>query len=511
MSLNRRSIAYKSGRLAIAAALLQLLGFCYRILLGRLAGAQVIAVHGLVMSAYNVILAVTLTGIAFSVSRIAARYDALGSGKSIRRLISLALALFLGLFLLLSIPFLIFRNSFAEYILGSKDTAPALLLLIPCLFLTGFENVHKAFFYGTGRTLPPMISETLEMLCRIVAALLLFKLFPELPIPQAAALILLAMILSEVVSAGFLTLCYRIKLTKLNGRDDISRRCILRDIGDMALPISLSTLISRMLSATNTVLIPRCLILSGISETEAMEQFGLLFGMTLPMLMLPAALLQPLITVLTPHFTAAHTRHQFQDIRRKAAKGLHVCGIFAIPILCVMVGYGEFLAEFLYQDVRAAKHLLPLAINTFLGFYYIVCESVLEGIGQQRRSAALAVIATASGVLLTLIIGTLFRGGIYAYLIGELASSTFGVIVSLIWMKRYTGIKFRFSNWLFRPLLATGVSYFTVRPLFSLLCEVQVWQPLVFVFCLSLTLLIYSLSLRLLGVDFENYIKGISK
>ncbi len=509
MGLRRDSIVYQSGRLAVAAVLLQLLGFGYRILLGRLAGAQVIAVHGLVMSAYNVVLAVTLTGIAFSVSRIAARYEALGSGGSIRRLISLSLGLFLSLFCLLLIPFFLLRQDFAEVILGNKDTAPALLLVIPCLFLTGFENVHKAFFYGTVNTLPPMISETLEMLCRMAAALFLFHFFPDLPIPQTAALILLGMIFSEMVSSSFLTLCYRRLLPHLQGRDDVPRRLILRDIWDMALPVSISTLISRMLSASNTILIPRTLILSGIPEQEAMEQFGLLFGMTLPLLMLPSALLQPLITILTTRFTAAHARRQKREIRRKAAKGLHVCGIFAIPILCLMVGYGDFLARFLYQDVRVAQHLLPLAVNTFLGFYYVVCESVLEGIGQQRRSAILAVVATASGVLLTLFIGGVLRMGILGYLVGELASSSFGVLVSLIWLKRYTGLKLRFSNWLLRPLLATGVSYFTLRPLFPMLCNMGVFEPLAFAFCASATLLLYSIFLRLLGTDYERYFKGL--
>ncbi len=510
MGFHRASILYQSSRLAAGSLLLQLLGFFYRILLSRLAGAQVMAVHGLVMAAYNVVLAVTLTGIAFSVSRIAARYDALGSGGSIRDLIRLSLGLFLGLFSLMAVPSLLFRQDFAEQILGNGDTAPALLLLIPCLFLTGFENVHKAFFYGTGRTVPPMISEVLEMLCRMAAALLLFGLFPELPVPQAAALILLAMIASEVVSSSFLTLCYRRQLPGLRGRRDIPRSCVLGDIFDMALPVTLSTLISRMLSASNTVLIPRCLILAGIPEEEAMEQFGLLFGMTLPLLMLPSAFLQPMITVLTPRFTAAHAQCRLPDIRRKAAKGLHVCGIFALPLLTVMVGYGDFLARFLYGNGGAAAHLLPLAVNTFLGFYYVVCESVLEGIGQQRRSALLAVTATASGVLLTLLLGVGFHLGIKAFLIGELASSTFGVLISLLWVKRYTGLQLRLGNWLLRPMLAVGGAYGPVRPLFSLLCAGGVWEPLAFSFCVSLTVLLYSIFLRLLGLDHWKYLRSVS-
>ena len=511
MGINPNSIFYHSSRLAASSVLLQLLGFFYRILLGRLAGAQVIAVHGLVMSAYNVVLAVTLTGIAFSVSRIAARYQALGSGRSIRRLISLSLLLFLGLFSLLALPFALFRQSFALTILGDKDTAPALLLLIPCLFLTGFENVHKAFFYGTGSTVPPMISETLEMLCRIVVAVILFSLFPDLDIASAAALIVLGMIVSEVISASFLTLCYHLQLPTLPGRDNIPRRRVLRDIADMALPVSLSTLISRVLSAANTVLIPRTLVLSGATLTEAMEQFGVLSGMTLPLLMLPSAFLQPLITVLTPRFTAAHTLRQPKEIRRKAAKALHVVGLFGIPALCIIVSFGPFLARLLYQNEKAANFLLPLAFNRFLSFYYIVCESVLEGISQQKRSAALAVGATAFGVLLTLIFGGVLKMGIYGFLIGELSSSFVGVLISLLWVKRFTGLQFRFHNWIGLPLLSALCSVLLIRPLFFHLCTQGIMELLAFSFCTALILLIYSLLLRLLGVDYPSYLKNLLK
>ena len=103
MKLNQNSIFYHCLLLSSSSVALQLLGFGYRILLGRLAGAQAIAVYGLVMSAYNVVLSCTLTGVALSVSRIASSYQALGQARSIIRLIRTALFLFLGLFCLLGL------------------------------------------------------------------------------------------------------------------------------------------------------------------------------------------------------------------------------------------------------------------------------------------------------------------------------------------------------------------------------------------------------------------------
>ena len=509
MPINTNSVFYHSSRLVLSSILLQLLGFFYRILLGRLAGAQVIAVHGLVMSAYNVVLAVTLTGIAFSVSRIAARYDAIGSGRSIRPLISLSLKLFLVLFTAMAIPFALLHKQFASIVLGDADTAPALLLLIPCLFLTGFENVHKAYFYGCSKTVPPMISETLEMFCRIVVALLLFQTFPDLDIPSAAALIIVGMIVSEVVSATFLTLCYRVQIPKLKGRDNIPPRTILKDIADMAVPVSISTLISRMLHSANTILIPRTLVLSGCSMEEAMEQFGVLSGMTLPMLMLPSAVLNPLVTVLTPRFTAAHARNRKQDLRRKTAKGLHVVGLFGIPALCILAGFGTFLSDLLYHNKAAANYLFPLAFNTFLSFYYIVCESVLEGIGQQKRSSILAVVSTAFGVLLTVLFGAVFKLGMLGFLIGELTSSAFGVLVSLIWVKRHISLQFRFYNWIIIPLISSLTALFVAQTLFQWLLMQNIFPLLAFAFCVSLMILLYSIFLRLLGVNYPNYLKNL--
>ena len=509
MGINQNSIFYHSSRLIISSIFLQILSFFYRILLGRLAGAQVIAAHSLVMSAYNVVLAVTLSGISFSVSRIAAKYQAIGSGKSVKRLISFSLIIFLSLFSLLALPFGFFREEFAEHILGDAQTSQALFLLIPCLFLTGFENIHKAYFYGSSRTVPPMISETLEMLCRIITALILFSIFPKLNVAATAALIVLGMVFSEIISATFLTLCYKLDKKNMTGKDNISSRQILRDIVNMTLPISISTLISRILHAANTVLIPKTLVISGATLEEAMEQFGTLSGMTIPMLMLPSAFLSPLITVLTPRFTAAHALNKTQEIRRKTAKALHTVGLFGIPSLLFIAVYGEFFAKLLYQNKNAANFIFPMAFNTFLSFWYIVCESVLEGTGQQKRSAILAVVANSFGIILTILFGCVFKMGINGYLIGEISSFLFGVIISAKWVKKFTKLEFRLENWIFKPFFAAGISILFIKPLFIILCREKISEILVFSFCAVLTLLIYTILIRILGVNYPKYLRNL--
>ena len=198
----------------------------------------------------------------------------------------------------------------------------------------------------------------------------------------------------------------------LTGQDAVPLKQVLGDIAGMALPVSLSTLISRVLSSANTVLIPRTLMLSGATQQAAMETFGTLSGMTLPMLLLPSAFLSPLITVLTPKFSAAAALRNSREIKRKSAKALHCVGLIGFPALAVILCFGRFLAQLLYKNENAANFLFPLALITLLGFYYVVCESILEGIGLQKRCSVLAVSATFFGVCVTWVVGGILRLGI---------------------------------------------------------------------------------------------------
>ena len=53
--------------------------------------------------------------------------------------------------------------------LGDARTQLGLILLLPCVALTGVENIHKHFFYGTGVVRPPAVVELMEQFIRAAA------------------------------------------------------------------------------------------------------------------------------------------------------------------------------------------------------------------------------------------------------------------------------------------------------------------------------------------------------
>lgn len=67
---------------------------------------------------------------------------------------------------------LIFASDFVSVVLlGDARTQLGLILLVPCVALTGVENFHKHWFYGAGLVRPPAVTELCEQLVRSAAVL----------------------------------------------------------------------------------------------------------------------------------------------------------------------------------------------------------------------------------------------------------------------------------------------------------------------------------------------------
>ena len=136
-------------------AVSQLLGFGYRVALSRLVGAQVMGLYQLIMPVYSVLLSLTAVGLTVAVSTLSAKHYALGDTGAVR----LTLRRALGCFLLAAVPLgavvILFSDPISVYLIGDARTRLGIVLLVPCVLLTGVENLHKHCFYGIGRVQPP--------------------------------------------------------------------------------------------------------------------------------------------------------------------------------------------------------------------------------------------------------------------------------------------------------------------------------------------------------------------
>ena len=277
-TIRKKSVFYNAMLLTISASVLQLMGFFYRIALVRLAGAKAMGIHQLVMGAYSVLSALALSGISMAVTKTVSEFSALGRRDLTPSVVSSAQTLFFMLFCLAGVPFLFGSYAIAEGILGDLDTRKALLLLLPCLFLTGFENIYKSCFHGSKNVYPPIVSEISEQACRIFFVLSLLLLMRPADPADGAALIVLGMVFSEIVSVTLLTIFYRRLILRRSPVPAMVQSPLLFRIAGEALPIAVAGVAGNLIGSATTVLIPRQLIRFGMDSTAAMEAFGAVLG-----------------------------------------------------------------------------------------------------------------------------------------------------------------------------------------------------------------------------------------
>ena len=123
--------------LTVLSALAQMINFSYRVVVARMAGAEIMGLYQLVMSAYGVIQSVTTVGLTAALSNLTARCLAVGDTAGIHRLRSLCLKLFCALMLPIGAVTVICSDALSVHLLGDARTQLGLILLIPCLTLTG--------------------------------------------------------------------------------------------------------------------------------------------------------------------------------------------------------------------------------------------------------------------------------------------------------------------------------------------------------------------------------------
>lgn len=440
--------------LTVTGVLGQGIGFVYRIFLTRLAGAEILGLYQLILPIYSVLLSLTSVGLTTAVSNLSAWYEALGNRRAVYQVRGQALKLFFLLAVLPCAVLLVCSDGVSVYLLGDARTRLGLMLLVPCLLLTGTENLHKHYFYGTGRVAPAALTELGEQVLRAGFILsLLVVLRPGTP-EKAVGTIVLGMILCEIVSAFLQTALFRLYLgppEKLPG-ERLQKPVLRRKIGHIAGPLGLAALLGNVISSANSVLIPRLLVLGGMDQGEAVSAYGVTFGMTLPMLLLPTAFLSALGLVLTPKLSQYSALGKKEAIRRQVKRSVGVANLILIPALTLLAVLGSAIGTTLYQEPRVADHLPLLALGVLFSCWQSLFSWVLSGVNRQGASAGVALVCDGIQLLLTCL--TVGRFGLAGYAVSFTVASLLGAVLTWGVVSREIGLTLPVFAWFTAPTLA---------------------------------------------------------
>ena len=393
---NIRSAGQGALFLTALSAVSQLLGFGYRVVLSRLVGAEVMGLYQLIMPVYSVLLSLTAVGLTSAVSNLTSQHLALGNRRGAEQTRVACLRILALLLLPVGVAVILCSDAISVYLLGDARTQLGLILLVPCVALTGVENIHKHCFYGAGLVRPPAVVELLEQLVRTAAVLTLLVLFlPQYP-ERVVGLIVGGMVICEIFSSCTLVALHRRQrgtgpLPGPGETGHVRRRRILA----IALPMGFNALLGNLLGAANAALIPQKLVEGGVERSDAISQFGVVCGMTMPMLSLPIVFLGAINLILMPRLARATALGQRETVRRLVSQAMSAVSLLTLPAMAIMVVLGPALGRAMFHQDMVGSYLLPLAVANALSCYGSVLAAALNGISCQRAVAAISLLGEA--------------------------------------------------------------------------------------------------------------------
>ncbi len=435
-----RAVGRDAVFLTLVSAVSQLLGFGYRVALSRQVGAQVMGLYQLIMPVYSVLMSLTAVGLTAAVSNLSARWLAQRNLRAAEQTVALCLRWFLLAAAVVGVLTVSLYDPISVYLLGDARTQLGLVLLVPCVVLTGVENLHKHFFYGGGRVRPPALVELTEQFVRAGAVLgLLTMLAPRDP-ERAVGVIVMGMILCEVVSAASLVVLYR-RWRRRAGRGGAGEQParLRRRVWSVAGPVGLTALLGNGMNAANAALIPQGLAAYGMGREQAMSAFGVVCGMTMPMLALPTVFLSALNLVVMPRIARWCALGQSQRVRRGIGRSVEVVSLVILPCMALLVVLGPDIGMLLFGQRRVGEHILPLAAAMALGCYQSVLTGVLNAAEHPAQAAGAALLSDV--VQLAVTVCAVARYGLEGYAAGVLLSAVLGAVVCARSVKRYTGTR----------------------------------------------------------------------
>lgn len=464
------SMLYGTVLLTFSGLFGQVLGFFYRIALSRMIGSELMGLYQLIMPVYAVLTSVTATGLTVACSTLSAKYDVQLGRPAVSQVRRQCMKLFFFLLLPVGVVTVIFSDPISVYILGDARTRLGLVLLLPCVLLTGVENLQKHCFFGVERVRPPAFAEMAEQVVRALAVLGLLAVFLPRNGEKTVGLIVLGMVLCEVFSACTLTLLFR-RFLGSRERGTLGAKSLRREIVRIAVPVSGAALLGNLMGSANAILIPQRLVAGGATVSEAMSAFGVINGMTIPMLFLPSAFIGAMGLILTPKLAQTAALGEKKALREQLGRVMMSTSALMMPAMALLVVIGPTLGALLFREPTVGNHILPLAVGVLMSCYQAVLGSSLNGVGKQGRAARNMLISDGVQLAFTFFLVGKPHIGLAGYAAGLWVSSLLGAALNYRDLHRATGLEGHVFSWMVAPALASLLMGLTARLLFCRLTD----------------------------------------
>ncbi len=431
-------ILRSAGTVTLLSLLLRLVSIFTQTRIAAGLGAEGMGLLQLALTVQALGVTLATSGIRYSATRLISQELGLGRPERLRRVMRGCCGYALAFSLPTAVAAMGFSGPLARFA-GDVRIASALRLLSLGLPLLSLNTVLGGYFTAVGRPWKGAVVQICEQLCGAGLTLLLLSR-PGEGMEWGCRAVAAATAAGDGAALLFAGVLYLRDLALLPGAE---RACspfpLAGRLLRISLPLALSSYARTALSTLRHLLVPKALRRTGVGAARALEVYGTVGGMVLPVLTFASVFFTALADLLIPELTMAQVRRDRAGLEDTSGRMLRLCLLFSAAVALTLWCAGPALGTWLFRSTDAGELIRALSPLVIVMYLDTVVDGMLKGMGLQLDSM---LINLADACLTLLAVWTLIPCfGIRAYIAIFYGSECFNFLLSFLRLSRRVKIK----------------------------------------------------------------------
>ena len=333
--------------LAIATAIVKLIGAFYKLPLNMAIGAEGYSYFTTAYDIYSVMLLISTAGLPVAVSRMISQASTLKHYTRMRKIFRTALVMFAFMGALTSV-LMIFGAKPLANVMNQPDAWISIACLGPCGILICLMSAYRGYFNGQGNMAPTSVTQVIEAFVKLVVGLALAFLLIRMTgnVALAAGGAILGVTMGSAIALVYMLAKFRPAYRSLPVSKEApgSTKDTVKELLTIAIPITIGSAglqlltviesglyMDRLVHLMETGQYMSHMVQGTVTAQKAAATLKGLFNMTQTIFNMPCAFIIPIAVSVLPAVTSFLTLGDDKGVRETEESASRITGLLSLP------------------------------------------------------------------------------------------------------------------------------------------------------------------------------------
>ncbi|MBR3198953.1 MAG: polysaccharide biosynthesis protein [Bacilli bacterium] len=366
--------------LTIGGFITKIISLFIKIVLARLLKTEGMGIYMLISPTFNLLMAIASLGLPVAISKLVAEET-----KNNKNLVFSVIPISLLLNMIIILFLLITSKYISINLLNEKRCYYGLISIGFVLPFISISSILRGYFFGKQKMIPHVLSNITEDLVRLIFIIVGVPIFIKKGLEFAAAYVILVNIISELTSIIILFF-FIPKNFKITKNDIKPNKKNIKDVFSIGLPTTASRIIGSVGFFLEPIIITFSLTKIGYSHKFIINEYGLISGYIMPLILLPSFFTLAISEALIPSISKAYVEKKYSYIKHKINQAIFLSLLIGIPATIIFEIIPKLPMKLIYNTVEGIDYLKVLAPIALLHYIQSPLTATLQAMGKAKEA-----------------------------------------------------------------------------------------------------------------------------